>query len=444
MVWEWGLDGWILLIGILAAASAALLGNFLVLRRLSLLGDAISHAILPGLALAFLWTGQRQSWVMFVGAVVAGILTAAVTHWLKSHGNVDEGASLGIVFTTLFALGLLIIVQAADRVDLDASCVLYGAIELTPLDTQRLGGWEVPRAVIRLFVVFILNLGFVGLFYKELKLMTFDPALAATALPAGTVLHYALMTLVAVTTVACFESVGNILVVAMLIVPASTALLLSERLSRVILGSLALAAASAILGHLGAIAIPAWFGFRSTTTAGMMAVASGLLFMLAALFSPRQGWVFLWWRRQCLAMRILKEDLVAALFRFEEQGESRVAVAKLSGLLLVHPWTLRFAGWWQMHRGLLQSVHGVLELTERGRDVARELVRTHRLWEAYLADQAGEELGRLHAQAERLEHFTDRELQQQLQALGHHNQHDPHGRVIPLDPAEPTVGRKLP
>src|SRR5688500_17630501 len=117
--WDWYLDGWIVAVGVLCAMSCALLGNFLVLRRLSMMGDAISHAVLPGLAIAFLWSGSRASGSMFVGAVMAGLLTTMFTQWISRFGKVDEGAAMGVVFTALFAIGLIIIVRAADAVDLD-------------------------------------------------------------------------------------------------------------------------------------------------------------------------------------------------------------------------------------------------------------------------------------------------------------------------------------
>ena len=123
---DWyAIDTWIVIVGMLAAVSCALLGNFLVLRQMSMMGDAISHAVLPGLAVAFLITGARASLAMFVGAAVVGVLTAVFTQWISRFGKVDQGASMGIVFTTLFALGLILIVRAADHVDLDAGCVLY-------------------------------------------------------------------------------------------------------------------------------------------------------------------------------------------------------------------------------------------------------------------------------------------------------------------------------
>jgi manganese/zinc/iron transport system permease protein len=287
--WNGALDGWIIVAGVLCAAACALVGSFLVLRRMSMMGDAISHAVLPGLAVAFLMTGSRASLPMFVGAAIAGVLTAMFTEWIRGAGKVDEGASMGVVFTALFALGLLLVVQAADHVDLDPGCVLYGAIELTPLDTVRVWGYDIPRVVLTLGTVFVLNLTCVLLLYKELKISSFDPALATTLGINARLMHYLLMTLVALTAVAAFESVGNILVVAMLIVPAATAHLLTDRLSIMIGLAMLLGAVSAVLGHVGAIALPAAFGYESTNTAGMMALMSGLLFALAIVFGPRHG-----------------------------------------------------------------------------------------------------------------------------------------------------------
>jgi manganese/zinc/iron transport system permease protein len=264
-------------------------GNFLVLRKQSLLADAISHAILPGLAVAFLWTGSRQSFPMFVGAALVGVLCAVMTQWIRDSGKVDEGASMGVVFTTLFALGLVLIVRAADRVDLDPGCVLYGAIELTPLDRVSLGSFEVPRVVITLSIVLVVNLFFVVGCFKELSLTSFDPGLAETLGFRATWLHQLLMILVAVTAVACFESVGNILVVAMFVVPPATARLLTDSLAAMVLLSAALGATAAILGHWAAITVPGWFGFASTTTAGMIAVVSGLGFVFAWLIASRRA-----------------------------------------------------------------------------------------------------------------------------------------------------------
>jgi len=287
-----GFDTWIVVVGSLCAAACALPGCFLVLRKMSMMGDAISHAVLPGLAIAFLVTGTRASVPMFAGAAAAGVLTALFTQWISRFGNVDRGAAMGIVFTTLFAIGLLLIRRAADHVDLDPGCVLYGAIELTPLDTVNLGGFAIPRAALVNGGVLLANLLVIGLLYKELKLSSFDPDLADTLGFPSQLLHYLLMTLVAVTTVAAFESVGSIIVIAMLVVPPATALLLTRDLFRMLLIATGVAVLSAVTGHLGALVVPGWFGFESTTTSGMIALAAGLLFSLAWLFSPQDGLVF--------------------------------------------------------------------------------------------------------------------------------------------------------
>ncbi|MDB4419144.1 metal ABC transporter permease [Akkermansiaceae bacterium] len=284
-------DSAILLVGILCACACALPGCFLLLRRMSMMGDAISHAVLPGLALAFLISHSRASWVMFIGAALAGILTALFTQWITKFGKVDRGAAMGIVFTTLFAIGLILIRQGADHVDLDAGCVLYGAIEYTALDQVTL--WEndevaleVPRAALVTGGALLFNILVIGLFYKELTLASFDPALARTVGFRPQLMHYLLMTMVAVTTVASFEAVGSIIVIAMLIVPPATAFLLTRNLPLLIGLSLTFAALSAVLGHLTAISLPKLTGLPETTSSGVMATMAGVLFLLAWMFGP--------------------------------------------------------------------------------------------------------------------------------------------------------------
>ena len=291
-------DLWIVAAGALCAVACALPGCFLVLRRMSMMGDAISHAVLPGLAAAFLITGSRTSLAMFVGAAAVGVLTAVFTEWISRFGNVDRGAAMGIVFTTLFAIGLLMIRRAAGRVDLDPGCVLYGAIELTPLDTLTIGPLDLPRVVVVMGVVLILNLAMVGLLFKELRLSAFDPGLSDTLGFSSRLLHYLLMTVVAVTTVAAFEAVGSIIVIAMLIVPAGAALLVTRRLVPMLLIACGVAAASSAIGHWLAVEVPSWFGAEATNSSGMMAVAAGLLFGVAWLFGPSEGVLTTWWRRR--------------------------------------------------------------------------------------------------------------------------------------------------
>ena len=430
--WNWALDGWIVAAGVLCVVAAALLGNFLVLRRMSMLGDAISHAVLPGLAAAFFLSGSRSSLPMFVGAVIVGILTALFTEWIRSIGKVDEGASMGVVFTSLFALGLVLIVQGADHVDLDPGCVLYGAIEMTPLDTVSIGGREIPRAVVTLGLVATANAVFVALFFKELKISAFDAALATTTGFNASLMHYLLMILVAVTAVASFESVGNILVVAMFVVPPAAAYMLTDRLTHMIALSVILGVVAAIMGHIGALVVPAWFGYRSTTTAGMMAVAAGVILFFAAALGPRHGVLVKWIRGRFLAWGILAEDVIALLFRIEERGGiTKPNAENLQKILLSDRLSLRVVFSWLRSRNEITRSDKMYQLTQAGRVRAQGLVRSHRLWEQYLFSQVGVGADRIHDKAEQLEHFTDPELRERLDAETDDPKVDPHGRPIP-------------
>ena len=419
----WYFHAWIILAGALCAASAALLGNFLVLRRMSLMADAISHAVLPGLAAAFFLTGSRHSLPMFLGAAVVGVLTALFTEWIRSAGKVDEGASMGVVFTALFAIGLIMIVQAADHVDLDPGCVLYGAIEATPL--IRIGG--IPQAVVVLGVVFVVNLVCVVAFYKELKISAFDPELATSLGINARAMHYLLMTLVAVTAVASFESVGNILVVAMFVVPAATAHLLTDRLRPMIVVSVVVAILAAAMGHALAVSAPGWFGYKSINTAGMMAVATGILLSLAVLFAPRHGMVSRAWQRFRLSLAIAIEDILITLARAHENKKSVRAGDALGNRGFVVWLVLRKLEW----SGRIRRAAAGYELTDAGLRDGVSLLRSHRLWETYLDRHFDLPLDHTHEAAERIEHYIGRSLQDRLSTDLADPRVDPQGRTIP-------------
>ncbi len=294
--------GWIVLAGSLAAGSCAVVGCFLVLRRMAMLGDAISHAVLPGIALAFLLTGSRAPLPMLIGAGALGLVTAGMTDWLHRTGRLQQDAAIGVTFTWLFAIGVILISAFAGAVDLDQECVLYGEIAYVPLDLWLLadGRSMGPRAVWVLGSVFALNLAWVTLAWKELRLCAFDPELAASlGLPVAG-MHAALMAATSLTTVAAFESVGAILVVAMLVGPAATAFLLTDRLLRMVLLAVGIGVLASGLGYLLARMLDA-------SIAGCMALAIGMLFLLAALFSPRHGVVTRRWRLR----RLVREEGLA-------------------------------------------------------------------------------------------------------------------------------------
>jgi manganese/zinc/iron transport system permease protein len=420
---------WTIAAGILSGVSCSLLGCYLVLRRMSLLGDAISHAVLPGTVIAVIWSGQLVGWQVFVGAVVVGLLTAFLTQALAELGQVPEDSSMGVVYTSLFALGVILITQYAAQVDLDPGCVLYGQIEYLPLNRFTWNGVEIPWEILPLAIVTVATLAFITLFWKELKLVAFDAALATAMGISAFAVHYLLMGMVAIVTVASFKAVGSILVVAMLIVPPATAHLLTDRLVAMQIWAAVVAAVSAILGFLAA-------KYLNTSVAGMISVVSGLLFLLAVIFAPQHGLLTQAIRNLRLTLRIVMEDILAVLYRVEERGRrdnhpTTVAQAEC----------IRFAGggsWPQIaipllkSQGLIQAA-GVdeLALTESGRRKAESLVRSHRLWEAYLEKHFELPRDHLHEPASRIEHYLGPNLQQELSQELSGPERDPHGQDIP-------------
>ncbi len=433
LIWT-SLDTWIVVAGVLCALSCGLLGNFLVLRKMSMMGDAISHAVLPGLAIAFLWTGSRESLPMFIGAAAVGLMTAVFTEWVRHFGGVEEGASIGTVFSVLFAVGLILIVQAADSVDLDPGCVLFGAVELVPLNTTQILGTEVPRSVVSLSIVLFVDVLFVLLFYKELKISAFDPALATSVGINARLMHYLLMMFVAVTTVASFESVGSILVLAMLVVPGATAYMLTDRLPVMILISLVVGFLSAFLGHISAITVPTWFGFVDTNTAGMMAVVAGVFFTLAMVFSPRYGLIVKKIHQMKLALRIVREDILGLLWRLEEARapeQGGQALRMLQQLTGVGPLTGRLALVTLRRGGKVTRHNSIYRLTHEGRKEAGSLMRSHRLWESYIAKHLQLPEDHVHAPADRMEHFITSSMKEAISRDLKQITRDPHGKPIP-------------
>ncbi len=399
---------WIIATVTLVNLTGALLGTFLVLRRMSMLGDAISHAVLPGLALAFMLTGTREPFPMLVGAMGAGLLTAVLTHLIHRYANVPEDAAMGVVFTSLFALGVVMITRVASHVDLDPGCVLYGVLESAALDTRPLFGMEVPRVAVTLGVTFLATAGFVALFWKELKIVSFDPQLATTLGINADRVHYLLMGFVAAFTVAAFEAVGSILVVAMLIAPAATAFLLTDRLHWMALLACLTGVVTAVLGRNIAAVYDA-------PVAGMASVVAGGLFLLAVLFAPRYGIVARKLAQVRLGLRISGEDLLGLAYRWQESGMTAPLTVRGALEAAEGGATSRAALWLLRRAGLLVKAGEGLRLTKAGLERASRLVHRHRLWEAYLAKHLPLPDDHLHSPADRMEHFLDSELQRQVE-----------------------------
>ncbi len=440
MIWT-ALDTWIVMAAVLAGVTCALVGSFLVLRKISMMGDAISHAVLPGIAVAFIVTGSRSGGALFLGAAAVGVLTAVLVNLIHRHARLEEGASMGVVFTVLFAIGLILIEQAAREVDIHPEHVLFGAVELVPLTMTSVWGTEIPRGVLHLLVVFVVNLVVIVLFFKELRLATFDPELATTLGINAKAVHYLLMVLVAITTVAAFEVVGSILVIAMLIVPGATAWLLTKRLLPFLLVSACVAVLGAVLGHVAAITIPPLFGFADTSTAGSMSVVLGLLFFLAMILAPEQGVFARIWDASRLRLSIGTQDALGLLARAAEKTGNATGSLSASEFRTAHqsPFAdkaFRLAASLRLlrMRGSVTSRDGRYHATARGAREGRELLRSHRLWERFFYNDGKVQLSELHPAADVLEHYTDPDLQQELSRHFPDERTDPQGKRIPDEP----------
>jgi len=354
----------IILTASLTAAACAIVGTFLVLRKMALIGDAISHAVLPGIAIAFFITHSLNSFPMVIGASVLGLVTVALIEGLYRTRRVAEDSAIGVVFPALFALGVLLISRFAGKVHLDTECVLYGDISWVPFNTLVIGGLDFgPRSLWVLGTVTMVNLLFVTLFWKELKISTFDPALAAALGFAPTLVQYLLMAAVSATTVAAFESVGAILVVAMLIVPAATAYLFTDRLWLMLVLAVAFGVLSAVCGYALAHA----YDF---SVAGAMALLTGVFFTGAWLFAPHHGVIAQMIRRARLSVRFAGELLVAHI---ADQNEPTLGPDALARHFRWSEWFGRFVLRDLRRRELVEvNSLGALLLTERGRQLADE------------------------------------------------------------------------
>ncbi|HSH00732.1 MAG TPA: metal ABC transporter permease [candidate division Zixibacteria bacterium] len=276
-------ETWVALTAALVAVSCGLIGVFLLLKKNVMLGDGISHAALPGIALAFLFSGTREPFTMLFGATALGLVTAFCTESLQRTGRVASDASLGIVFTFLFAVGVVMISLFAGRIDLDLDCVLYGEIAYTPWDRVVWGGADLgPRAFLTLAGTLTVVVLFIILCYRQLKITIFDPQLADALGINSRLYHYLLMTVVSLTVVAAFEAVGAILVVAMLVAPGAIAYLISNRLNVILALTVVIGAAAALSGYLLAQAL-------NVSISGSIATVCGVLFTIALLISPHRA-----------------------------------------------------------------------------------------------------------------------------------------------------------
>lgn len=285
----------------LVATAAGLLGPFLVLRRVALMSDAVSHAVLPGIVLVYLLFGTRAPLPVIIGAGVFAIICVLAIEALRSTGLVKSDAAIALVFPALFALGVLGVTRYASGVHLDLDATIYGEIAFAPFQTVAIGGLEVARSIVLLGAVALFNLALVTLLWKEYKATTFDPQFSRTIGISPALLSRLLLIAVAITAVTAFESVGAILVVTMLIVPAAAAYLLTNRLWAMVVVTVVVGWISAVGGHAAATAVDA-------SIAGAMGLVAAVCFAVALVASPRYGLL-----ARALQRRRRRRDLHTAL-----------------------------------------------------------------------------------------------------------------------------------
>lgn len=271
------------LIAVIVAVACALPGTFLVLRKMSMMSDSITHTILLGIILAFFLTHDLSSPLLICGAAVIGVVTVWLTETVTKTRLVSEDSAIGIVFPLLFSVAIILITRYAGSIHLDTDSVLLGELAFAPFDRMVISGVDIgARAIYTSGVLLIINAAFILIFYKELRIVTFDPMLAAILGFSPGFIHYGLMTLVSLTTVGAFEAVGSVLVVAFMIAPPAAAYLLTDDLKKMLLLSALFGAVSGILGYQFAALL-------DVSIAGSMAVVCGLLFALSFVFAPCRG-----------------------------------------------------------------------------------------------------------------------------------------------------------
>lgn len=288
----------------LVATAAGLLGPFLVLRRVALTSDAVSHAVLPGIVMVWVLFHTRAPLPVIAGAATFAILCVLAIDALKSTGLVKGDAAIALVFPALFSLGVLGITRYASGIHLDLDSTIYGEIAFIPFDTVSIGGFELARSIVLLAGVALVNAGLIALLWKEYKATTFDPEFSRTIGIPPALLSRLLLIAVAITAVTAFESVGAILVVTLLIVPATTAYLLTNRLWVMVAVTLAIGWVSAIGGYAGAVRVDA-------SIAGAMGLVAALCFALALFASPQYGLIARFLQRRA-RRRAVQRELMAS------------------------------------------------------------------------------------------------------------------------------------
>lgn len=313
-----GAQAEIQLIATVVAIACAIPGVFLVLRKMALISDAISHSILPGIVIGFFITEDLNSPLLIVLAAITGVITVVLVEAIQKTGMVKEDTAIGLVFPALFSIGVILIAKNANDVHLDVDAVLLGELAFAPFDRLIVSGLDMgPKSLWVMGTILLITLGMLFAFFKELKVSTFDAGLSAALGFSPVFLHYGLMTISSITVVGAFEAVGAVLVVALMIAPAATAYLLTSDLKKMLILSVSFGVFSAIGGYWVAHALDA-------SIAGSMTTVLGLVFLTVYLFAPNKGLIAVMYRQRQQRTEVSLLTFLLHLNNHTEESERHV------------------------------------------------------------------------------------------------------------------------
>lgn len=357
----------VIALGVLVAVTCALVGVFLVLRRMAMMGDAISHTVFFGIVTAYLFVRDDGSPWLIVGAVSVGVFTVWLVELLTQTRRVREDTAIGLVFPFLFSLGVILISMFAKNAHIDTHVVLLGEPALAPFDRAVLFGLDLPHTIWVMGAILVFNLVCLGVFYKELKLATFDAGLAVALGFSASLIQYGLMTLVSLTAVGAFDAVGAILVIALMVGPPAAAYLLTDRLLMMIGLSMLIGAISAVSGYFVARAL-------DSTISGAMALMVGVWFLLVFLVAPQRGVLAVLWRRRRQKWEFAQQVLAVHLLNHPTDAIEERHIDHMHRHLRWGPDFAQAVLQRARRRGLVVLANEYLELTPRGQQLASQLL----------------------------------------------------------------------
>jgi len=415
---------------LLMGVCCGVLGSFLVVRKFALVGDTLAHAVCPGIALGFLWNVSKDPLAIFIGATLAGLLGTVVVHWIKATTHLKEDSALGMVLSGFYAIGICLFsmiqnLEVANKSGLDK--FMFGqAAALAENDVKLM-------AYITLF-----SLGVIILFYKEFLVASFDSVFARAIGVPYLFFHYTMMVLLTFAVVVSLQATGLVLVSALLITPAATAYLLTDRMHHMLILAAFLGALSGLFG-----AFLSFLG-NGLPTGPFMVVSASVLFALGFLFAPRHGWVPRWWRRRRRTARIQAENTLKAIYQVMERrdfSEDAIRVAELASrrnvsVAAIESELSALVSYNFVTRSAAQPDGQFVDdktiaFTPSGWQRACEIVRNHRLWELYLTNAALYAVDHVHDDAEKIEHILGEDTVRKLERCLEHPENDPHGKRIP-------------